>query len=159
METPAKSVTQTDPAWVDDSRLRALIGYNLKRAFNVVKSDLAVALAPLNLRVMTYTALVLIVDNPGLRQAQLADALDIERPNLVSLIDELEQSELVTRNPVPGDRRARALVPTAHGKRLCARANRVVEDHEARLFDGLGMASRSQLLAVLKHATAVLERV
>ena len=41
---------------------------------------------------LTYTALVLIVDNPGLNQSRLAQVMDIERPNLVNVIDELEES-------------------------------------------------------------------
>jgi len=59
---------------ISDATLTDLVGYNIKRASNVIQSDLARTLKPLELRMITFTALVLIVDNPGLRQSQLADA-------------------------------------------------------------------------------------
>lgn len=93
-----------DKPTVSDTTLRSFVGYRMKRAFNVVQDDLTATLRPFDLRMLTYTALVLIVDNPGLRQSQLADAMDIERPNLVVIIDELERRELIVRDRVPTDR-------------------------------------------------------
>ena len=87
---------QSDVIHAGDATLRNFVGYRMKRAFNVVQADLTKTLKPFDLRMLTYTALVLIVDNPGLRQSQLADAMDIERPNLVVLIDELERRDLNT---------------------------------------------------------------
>ena len=51
---------------VKDETLRNLVGYQMKRAFNVIQADLVKTLKPFDLRMLTYTALVLIVDNPGL---------------------------------------------------------------------------------------------
>ena len=97
---------------ISDKTLRTFVGYHLKRSFNVIQSDLIETLRPFDLRMLTYTALVLIVDNPGLNQSRLARVMDIERPNLVIVIDELEERELITRDRVPGDRRSYALHPT-----------------------------------------------
>ena len=74
---------------VSDATLRSFFGYNMKRAFNTVQTDVNRALAPFGLRMVTFSALVIIVDNPGLRQSQLADVLSIERPNLVLIVDDL----------------------------------------------------------------------
>lgn len=93
---------------VSDNTLRQFVGYHLKRASNAVLSDLTTVLKPFELRMITYTALVLVVDNPGMRQSHLADAMDVERPNLVVIIDELEGRELIVREKVPTDRRAYA---------------------------------------------------
>ena len=82
---------------------------------------------------ITYTALSLIIDNPGLRQSQLADAMDVERPNLVVIVDELEKRELITRDKVPSDRRAYALHATHAGRHLYGRATKAVQKHEERL--------------------------
>ena len=101
---------------VSDATMRGFVGYQIKRAFNVIQDDLAKTLKPFELRMLTYTALVLIVDNPGMRQSQLADAMDIERPNLVVIIDELERRELIVRDRVPTDRRAYALKATLAGR-------------------------------------------
>jgi DNA-binding MarR family transcriptional regulator len=66
----------------------------MKRTFNVVKADLARTLEPFGLRMITFTALILIVDNPDLSQTQLAGALAIERSNLVTIVDDLEKERL-----------------------------------------------------------------
>ena len=127
----------TQATRISDDTLRRFIGYHLKRASNAVLGDLARVLRPFELRMITYTALVLIVDNPGLRQSQLADAMDVERPNLVVIVDELERRGLITRDKVPTDRRAHALRPTPAGKKLYGRAVKAVTAHEAALLQGI----------------------
>lgn len=137
------------PAQVSDATLRLFAGYHMKRAWNVVQADVTRALKPFRLRMVTYSALVLIVDNPGLRQAALADALAIERPNLVVIVDELEARDLILRDRDPSDRRAHALVPTPAGRRLYARAVAAVRAHEQRLFGFLGADERAAFLRAL----------
>lgn len=134
---------------VSDATLRGFAGYHMKRAFNVVQADLAATLKPFELRMITYSALVLIVDNPGLRQSQLADAMDIERPNLVVIIDELERRDLILREKVPTDRRAYALMPTLAGRQLCARAVAAVRDHEKRLLANLSDDETAAMIRAL----------
>ena len=134
----------------NDDTLRGFVGYHMKRAFNVVQADLTKTLQPFELRMLTYTALVLIVDNPGLSQSQLAHAMDVERPNLVVIVDELEQRDLITRNRVPTDRRAYALLATLKGQRLCKRAVKAVVAHEDRLFHGVDAQTRETVVAALQ---------
>ena len=136
---------------ISDMTLRRFVGYHMKRAFNVIQADLAGTLKPFDLRMLTYTALVLIVDNPGLRQSQLADAMDIERPNLVVIIDELERRELITRDRVPTDRRAYALHATLAGRQLCAKAVAAVTKHENRLLEGLGEEMVADMVTAMKQ--------
>ncbi len=142
-------LTSVPPTQINDETLRQLVGYHMKRAFNVIQADLTQTLKPFELRMLTYTALVLIVDNPGLSQSQLADAMDIERPNLVLIIDELEQRELIVRDRVQTDRRVYALNATLPGRRLCKKAITAVANHETRLLSGLDDNTRNDLLASL----------
>lgn len=134
---------------ISHETLERFIGYHMKRAFNVVKADLTQTLKPLDLRMLTYTALVLIVDNPELSQSQLANAMDIERPNLVVIIDELERRALITRERVPTDRRTYALRATLAGRRLCEKAVAADVAHEARLFAGLDENTRDMLIKAM----------
>lgn len=136
-EPKSKPVVAPDVTAPDYETLEQFVGYHLKLASNAVLGDLAKVLRPLELRMITYTALVLIVDNPGLQQSQLADAMDVERPNLVVIIDELERRELITRDKVPTDRRAYALRATLAGHRLYERAIDAVMAHEVALFKGI----------------------
>ncbi|MDJ0630210.1 MAG: MarR family transcriptional regulator [Rhodobacter sp.] len=142
---PSRAVTD-----ISDATLQRFAGYRMKRAFNVIRDDLHLVLKPFDLRMLTYTALVLIVDNPGLRQAQLADAMDVERPNVVVIVDELEQRGLIVRDPAPNDRRAYALNPTPAGEHLCATALTAVERHEERLMAGIDAETRAAMFAGLE---------
>lgn len=130
---------------VSEDTLGDLVGYNIKRVSNVIQYDLARTLKPLGLRMITFSALVLIVDNPGIRQSQLADALAIERPNCVVIIDELERLEMITRLRVPKDRRAYALNVTLAGRQLYKKALRAVKNHEKALFSGFTDKQRLQI--------------
>ena len=150
-KTKAEHSSENDVVRVSDSTLRGFIGYDLKRAMNAVRADLRRALEPFELRMLTLTALVLIVDNPGMRQSQLADAMDVERPNLVVLLDELERRELIVRDRVPTDRRAYSLKATLAGRRLYEQAIEAVKAHEARLFRGLDDDSRALLSEALRN--------
>jgi len=125
--------------------LRGLVGYNMKRAFNEVQADLNRILQPFDLRMLSYAALVLIADNPGLRPSQLAAALAVERPNLVTLIEALAQRGLIKRERLASDRRAHALLATPAGRALYERAIRAVADHEARIF---GTEAQSLIVAL-----------
>jgi DNA-binding MarR family transcriptional regulator len=91
----------------------------------------------------------LVGGNPGLRQAQLASLMDMERPNLVAIIDELQNRGLLTRDRSPNDGRAYALHLTPQGHDLRTRATRAVEQHEERLTDGLRDADRPLIDAAL----------
>ncbi|WP_071674675.1 MarR family winged helix-turn-helix transcriptional regulator [Nioella nitratireducens] len=136
---------------VSDDTLRQFVGYHVKRAMNVIQGDLAKTLRPFDLRMVTYSALVLIVDNPGLRQSQLATAMDVERPNLVVIIDELERRDLILREKVPTDRRAYALMPTLAGRQLCDKAIAAVKAHEARLLAGLAPPEIKEVVRALSQ--------
>ena len=124
-------------AGVPDQSLEGLLGYHIRRAWGVIQADLAAALAPMKLRMITFSTLVLVVDNPGLSQSRAARAIAVERSNFVGLVDELEQRGLINRDRMPSDRRSYGLWPTDKGRRLCTRALSAVRAHEERLFAGL----------------------
>lgn len=129
--------------------LDRLVGFQMKRAFNLIQADLLETLKPFELRMLTYTALALIADNPDLSQTQLASAMDIERANLVVIVDELERRELIVRDRVPSDRRVYALNITLPGRRLLKKAVAAVVAHEARLFAGMHKKTRDSLINTL----------
>ncbi|MFK7753174.1 MAG: MarR family winged helix-turn-helix transcriptional regulator [Sedimentitalea sp.] len=148
-QTQPKARLPIDGGKVRDDTLQQFVGYQLKRASNAVLNDLASVLKPFELRMITYTALVLIVDNPGMRQSQLADAMDVERPNLVVIIDELERREWIVRDKVASDRRAYALRATLAGHHLYERALKAVHAHEAALVNGIDPEALRTLSAVV----------
>lgn len=152
---PDQDPAPTRPAepTVTDGRLGEFTGYLMKRAFNVVQADLARALEPFGLRMLSFSALQVVAENPDITQTQLAQALSMERSNVVLVLDSLEQADLVTRNPVKNNRRAYALRATPAGRRTAGEARRAVVDHEARLFAGLS----ADELAALRRALAKIQ--
>lgn len=152
MAKPEKIVTHSID--YNYETLDRFVGYQMKRAFNLVQADLLETLKPFDLRMLTYTALVLIDDNPDLSQTQLANAMDIERANLVVIVDELERRELIVRDRVPNDKRVYALNITLPGRRLLKKATNAVAAHEARLFTGMHKNTRDSLIKTLSDFQA-----
>ncbi|MEX0502923.1 MarR family winged helix-turn-helix transcriptional regulator [Alphaproteobacteria bacterium LSUCC0719] len=152
MGSPAR-LSQTMPRGgvdrVGDAALSRLIGYNLKRTFNGIHVDLSDVLRPLGLRMITFTILTMLKENPGVRLSNLALAIDMEKPNIVSLIDELAAQQLVTRSADPDDRRARQLHLTAAGTELQRQAYGRVCEHEAAFLRDLSDSERQQLVSIL----------
>jgi DNA-binding MarR family transcriptional regulator len=149
MTNSARQSESEDASHVDNE-LTGYIGYNLKRVLSLVHADLTQVLGTLDLRVVSFSVLSIVVRNPGINQTQLAEALKIERSNLVQLIDELSGKSLLARTPVAGDRRRYALMPTTTGKALYAKAEKAVAAHEARIFAMLDGAEQANLIALLR---------
>lgn len=137
-------------AGLRDSIVCDLPGYNLKRSYMLVRSAAEAALVRHELRVVSMTALSLIVDNPGIAPSQIADALQMERPNIVVIIDDLEARELVDRARSTTDRRRYALTATLKGRRLRDHATADVAAAEDSALSGLTTAEKELLLTLLK---------
>lgn len=138
------------PDGIADSMAAELVGYNLKRSYLVVRNAAQNALDPLELRVVSMTALSLIVDNPGIAPSQIADALQMERPNIVVIIDDLETRQLISRARSKQDRRRFALTATVRGRRLRDQASAAVAAAEYRALGALSDAEIGQLMALLR---------
>lgn len=85
---------------------------------------------------------VLRLETPS--QTELADALEVARPSVGALIDQLEKSEYVTREADPRDRRVWRVVPTAFALERSEEIARLAENVANKAFDGL---SQNQLEA------------
>lgn len=134
---------------VADTVLTSLIGYRLKRAYMQIHPVAQRVMAEDDLRVVSFSCLSIITDNPGIVQSELADALKMERSNLVVVIDELEQRGLIGRKKVPTDRRRYALTTTLRGRQLRDRVATKVRQAEDEVFARLDTQDRAFLLTVL----------
>lgn len=126
------------------------IGYMLRRAQLAVFKDFARTCAEFDIRPAQYAVLVVIENNPGLKQIDVSTALGIKRTNLVALIDVLERRGLARREPVPSDRRSYALHLTAKGKSFMAKLHERVSAHERHVTDVLGEKGRELLLPLMR---------
>jgi DNA-binding MarR family transcriptional regulator len=74
---------------------------------------------------------------PGIRQAELADMLDVEPITLSRLIDRLEEAGLVERSADPADRRAWRLNVTAKAKPVVAKLRAIADEMTGDAFAGI----------------------
>ena len=74
---------------------------------------------------------------PGLRQIELADMLDIEPITLSRIVDRLEEGGLVERLADPSDRRAWRLHVTARAQPLIEKLRAVADEMTAEAFAGI----------------------
>ena len=74
---------------------------------------------------------------PGLRQVELADLLDIEPITLCRIVDRLGESGLVERSPDPADRRAWRLHVTAQAQPLIEKLKAVGAELVEEAFAGI----------------------
>jgi len=74
---------------------------------------------------------------PGLRQIELADLLDIEPITLSRIADRLEEAGLVERVADPADRRAWRLHVTAKAQPLIAKLRGVADEMISEAFAGI----------------------
>ena len=132
-----------------DRVLRAFIGYRLKRGFGLMLPGLHDLFSQYDLRLTSSSALIIIVDNPGLTQSKLSNVLGLKRSNMVRIIDDLEKRKLVKRDKVPGDGRAYALTPTKEGKALAYKVTGEITELENRIYSVLTKEQREQLFELL----------
>jgi DNA-binding MarR family transcriptional regulator len=154
----ARTEITADPARdrdeVSDGALRELVGYNIKRAYMVLHSDAQATLAELGLRVLSFSCLSVIAQNPGIAPSVLAERLKMERSNLVVVIDELETRALVSRTPSKTDRRRFALNVTVRGRRLHDTAVKALHQSEARLLGRLTQDEQALLVSTMRRIEA-----
>lgn len=106
------------------------------------------------LRRASYSVLSVVVCNPGMRQADIADTLAIERPNLVQVVDDLEKAGWITRNRPENDRRAYEVHPTSTGQCHYAKVRDALSQFDAKLTEMMDDAARNVLIEGLNTVEA-----
>jgi DNA-binding MarR family transcriptional regulator len=86
---------------------------------------------------------------PGLRQIELADMLDIEPITLSRIVDRLEEAGLVERLADPADRRAWRLHVTARAQPLIEKLRAVADEMISEAFAGIALKDIEITRAVL----------
>ena len=125
----------------------------LRRAFDRRAATLGVTRAQ-------WRVLVRLSRDPGLRQVDLADFLDIEPITLCRIVDRLEESELVERRRDPTDRRAWRLELTAKAAPVVEKLRSLATDFSADAFAGLSPAELDTMrtaLALVRDNLAALQ--
>ncbi len=94
----------------------------------------------------------------GLKQAELADMLDLQPISLTRLLDGLSSNGLIERRPDPEDRRAKRLYLTAAAWPLLEQLSTLGEELTETAFAGLDEAEQAVLLRRLSGVKENLRR-
>lgn len=111
-------------------------------------------LASAGLRPRHLVALTVLRDHQDLTQQALALVLQVDRTNLVGLLNELEVSALIERRRSPEDRRRHLVVLTATGAQRLADVEAALTAVEDDVLSALEPEQRLTLHALLRQANS-----
>ena len=131
-------------------RTAALLDYLARRMRLRAES----ALAPLGLRSRHLVALTVLREGGGSTQQALSTTLQIDRTNLVGLLNELEADKLIERRRSSEDRRRHIVEITPAGANLLAKVEVALAAVEDEVLGGLDPEQRETLYSLLQQATS-----
>lgn len=144
---------------LDHSRMQQLLGYNLVQASLPTDALFEEAIgAPLELRQVEYTILVLVDSNTDVTQKSLSTALGIAAPNLTVILDRMVKRGIVRRVRSETDRRAQYVQLTAKGTTLTRKASAIAEHMEEQLLGHFSAAERAMLFELLQKVAVLRKR-
>ena len=114
----------------------------LRRHFDRRASALGVTTAQ-------WRALAWLGHQPGLKQVELAERLDVEPITAGRIVDRLEESGLVERLPDPVDRRVWRLMLTEKAKPIFERLTTLAEEMADQVLAGLSVSEIQDMRAKL----------
>lgn len=117
-----------------------------------VSSD--AALEQFDLRSRHLIALTILRDHGPSTQQALATTLQVDRTNLVGLLNDLEERGLIARRRSAEDRRRHVVELTGAGGELLARAEFVLAASENEILGKLDYEQRVALYELLRQAIA-----
>ncbi|GAK33802.1 putative transcriptional regulatory protein for hcr operon [alpha proteobacterium Q-1] len=135
---------------LDFSSLDDLFGFRLRLAQVKLFQHFRESLAPLQITPGQAGLLILIRDNPGISQSDLARAMQVERATLGQTIEGLVRRDFIVRNPRPGDRRAYSLSLSAAGDAFVDQLIPAIRAHEADVSQKLTAIEFDRLRSLLQ---------
>lgn len=147
---PVSDADAAAPGKLDTAFLETLIGYNARRAALTIIGKFLERMAVYGVHPVEFSVLSVIAHNPGITSRQLCACLGLLPPNLVTMLNQLEQRDLVVRQPHPHDGRAIALSLSPNGQTMMAEAEATAYQLEIDATSALTDAQRTTLKRLLK---------
>lgn len=126
------------------------IGFLLSDTVRLMRTEFNRRVARHGITLAQAKALRRLAGEPGLRQVELAEVLEIAPMTLVRLLDQLARAGHVERRPDPADRRAFRLYTTPAARPVLAVIDRAVQDVRAIALEGLSHRDQDALVRGLR---------
>jgi DNA-binding MarR family transcriptional regulator len=127
------------------------LGYVLRRAQLAVFADFFKSFEEHDIKPAQYSVLTIIANNVGLTQTQVAETLNIKKPNFVTMIRNLEKRGLVKRSATLNDKRSNILSLTNAGQALLNELETIANNHEKKIRDHIGSSQYEALFKPLRQ--------
>jgi DNA-binding MarR family transcriptional regulator len=128
-----------------------LLGYNVRRAHMALWRDFNRTVGIGIVRPGIFSMLVLIDENPGIAQIEIAVQLAIDKATIVGLIRLLQKQGWIDRRRSRADRRRQDLYLTAQGRHELATLRRDMLEHEARFINLFNRQELTQFFEYLRR--------
>lgn len=127
------------------------VEFLVARARSLGSTQANIGLRPFDLKVRSYSVLALACSDLGPSQRELADFLLLDPSQIVALVDQLQDRNLVVREPDPRDRRSKIITATAAGRKLQAQAAEGVRVAQGRSLAVLSETEQDLLRSLLQR--------
>lgn len=124
-------------------------GFLLYDAARLMRRDFDRRARSLGLSRAQWSVLAHLARNEGVKQAELADLLDVQPITLARQLDRLEHCGLVRRCPDPEDRRVRRLYLSELAGPILAQLRALGRETRAEALRGLSLEQRHDLIEIL----------
>jgi DNA-binding MarR family transcriptional regulator len=146
MSTPvATPPLETSPKTCLPKELVSSTAFLLARVGMAVKMQVIAELEQAGCGIYEYAVLAMLSEGAQETQAQLADALSVDRSQLVHVLDELEENGLVERKRDKNDRRRHTVSITPEGKSRLVALRSTVKRIEESILEPLDEKTRKAL--------------
>lgn len=116
----------------EDDPISRSPGHSLRRAALSMMAELAGRLSEIDCRISDSTVLLLVNDRTDVTASMISRMLDIQRTNMVPLVNRLESAGLVRKMPLDG--KSFAIVLTPEGKKRRKQALEIIGRFEDDLM-------------------------
>ena len=134
-------------AFPDDRRDLAAMLVPLARALVAREEP---ALLAHDISMWGYVVLTALAEQPVRTQAALAQAINADKSRIIGVLDDLQQRELIKRQPDAADRRVHLLSLTPAGDRLRRAVEAAIRRSEQEVLATLPTGDREAFLRSLK---------
>jgi MarR family transcriptional regulator, lower aerobic nicotinate degradation pathway regulator len=144
MSATPEAPEQAKPAALPKELLASTV-FLLKRLGEAARAHAVAGYVGAGFSPYHHAVLALLAEGARETQAAIAEALAVDRSQLVGILDELEEAGLVERRRDPNDRRRHVVTMTPEGRRTLALQRAIIKEVDAEFLASLKPTERATL--------------
>ena len=148
-------MVSTHSKWTDDGGdTRRHFGHLIHDVARQLKRQFEAAAQRHDLTLTQWRVIGQLSVSDGLSQSALAGLCDTDPMTISGVVERLEAKHLITREPDPGDSRAKIVLMTDKSRALVGEMRTLAEEVTTIAFEGIDPADRDTAMRVLTQMSA-----